>query len=283
VSESQHRGDLSSVPVEPLQATWDERTADASSSASVRAQAAAHGERCYLLVFERDSSSLFQLPRSGQVVIGRAETSDLRLTDSSVSRTHAKVYLSGGEAQICDLGSSNGTRVNGERISGARALASGDVVTICNITLVFHSSARPAPARVIVDLAQFRQRAEEELERALRYDRPLTLLAATVGASPADQPRLALALAGCLRLMDVAGWGGPGSLSAMPRAAASSGLRYVIGWPRWSRSVSRLSRQVEWIDQRPCGVFQQSGARPGRGAAVTGRASPSSMNHGWSR
>ena len=50
--------------------------------------------------------------------------------------------MSGGLAEIADLGSQNGTKVNGERIVGARPLLSGDVVTILGTTLVLHSSSR---------------------------------------------------------------------------------------------------------------------------------------------
>jgi two-component system response regulator AtoC len=203
---------------------WEESTASVDALSWGGAAAAKAGERAYLLVFERDSSSLFQLPGSGDVVVGRAETADLRLRDSAVSRSHARITVSGGEAQIADLGSQNGTRLNGERLVGARPLVSGDVVTICSITLVFHSSARPTPARQLLDLAPFRQRAEEELERALRYDRQLTMMALSLGAV-LDRVRLSLALGTSLRLMDVVGLGGGDQvLLLMPEVGADEAV-----------------------------------------------------------
>jgi DNA-binding NtrC family response regulator/pSer/pThr/pTyr-binding forkhead associated (FHA) protein len=203
------------VPGQVTTTKWDEATRDTITSYGAAAVmvpgARAPAERHYLLVFEPDSSSLFELPCSGTVLIGRAEHADLQLRDSSVSRQHAKVVTDGGEVQIADVGSSNGTRVNGERIPGPHSLVSGDVVGIANITLAYHSSVRVAPTRVIHELASFRQRAEEEVERALRYGRPLTFLAVTLAGS-VDGPRAAATLDPVLRLMDVVGWGGVGQL-----------------------------------------------------------------------
>src|SRR5205823_13015629 len=78
----------------------------------------------YLLVVENDSSSIFHLPRSGAIVIGRGEA-ELKLTHASVSRRHATIRIDDGVARIADLGSHNGTRVNGEPVTDARRLAPG--------------------------------------------------------------------------------------------------------------------------------------------------------------
>src|SRR5688572_8410519 len=92
--------------------------------------------RCHLLVLQGDSSSVFHLPADGVVLIGRGEDVDLVLADPAVSRKHARLMLTGGEARVADLDSQNGTWVNGERIDGARVLASGDILGICGATLV---------------------------------------------------------------------------------------------------------------------------------------------------
>jgi len=164
-------------------------------------------DRQYLLVFENDRSFMFALPRDGEVSIGRAEDAGLAIADASVSRQHARVLMKAGEATLADLGSQNGTHLNGERVVGARALASGDAVLLGNITLIFHSSARAQSSRGIVPLDDFRQRCEEELERSLRYHRPLSLAClALAGAS--DRVLIARALEGQLRLLDVLSWSG---------------------------------------------------------------------------
>src|SRR5437660_1041747 len=86
--------------------------------------------RCYLLVFECGAASVHFLHPEAPAVIGRGEQAQLRLGDGSVSRAHASIAVSGGAARIEDLGSHNGTRVNGERIEGPRELQAGDVVSI---------------------------------------------------------------------------------------------------------------------------------------------------------
>jgi hypothetical protein len=68
----------------------------------------------------------------GFATIGRSEDSDIFLVDPSVSRNHATVNVDNGIVDVTDLGSTNGTFVNGERIAGSRRLVSGDVLTFGN-------------------------------------------------------------------------------------------------------------------------------------------------------
>lgn len=62
------------------------------------------------------------------LVAGRLAESGLVLTEGHPSRQHARFSISGNELQIEDLGSANGTFVNGQRIDGAVALRSGDKI-----------------------------------------------------------------------------------------------------------------------------------------------------------
>ncbi len=62
------------------------------------------------------------------VTVGRAVTSDVPIYDPTVSRRHAELVLTNGGVRIRDLGSSNGTFVNGSRVSETTA-ADGDIVT----------------------------------------------------------------------------------------------------------------------------------------------------------
>ena len=63
-----------------------------------------------------------------RIVVGRAATSDVPIYDPTISRRHAEVALANGGVQVKDLGSSNGTFVNGARVTETVA-GSGDVVT----------------------------------------------------------------------------------------------------------------------------------------------------------
>lgn len=70
-------------------------------------------------------------------VIGRDESqADLILEDSNVSRRHAELKRTPAGWQVCDLGSTNGTRVNGMRVT-EQTLTSGDALTMGLVTLSF--------------------------------------------------------------------------------------------------------------------------------------------------
>ena len=70
-------------------------------------------------------------------VIGRGADADLRLADTGVSRAHAELRLDAdGGVRVVDLGSTNGTVVNGQRVSEGN-LADGDRLNIGATALVF--------------------------------------------------------------------------------------------------------------------------------------------------
>src|SRR2546428_3679448 len=81
---------------------------------------------------------------SGELVVGRVEA-DISLDDEEVSRRHALVRRAGGGIEILDLGSRNGTWVNGVRISSATHLAHGDDVRLGQ-TMLRAEGAEPARA-----------------------------------------------------------------------------------------------------------------------------------------
>jgi pSer/pThr/pTyr-binding forkhead associated (FHA) protein len=82
------------------------------------------------------------------LIVGRLPDSGLVLTDPNVSRYHAEIRLAldatrdlrAPEYEVCDMGSTNGTRVNGIAIAGAQVLQDGDSVTIGATTMRFERS-----------------------------------------------------------------------------------------------------------------------------------------------
>jgi FHA domain/Protein of unknown function (DUF3662) len=68
--------------------------------------------------------------------IGRSEESEIVLNDPSVSRAHAVVEVDGGEAVVRDLGSRNGTFLNGRRVE-SEALRDGDELRFGNTRMRF--------------------------------------------------------------------------------------------------------------------------------------------------
>ena len=77
---------------------------------------------------------------SGGGVIGRSRECDVVLSDQNVSRKHAEVRPSGGKWIVKDLGSTNGVKVNGRRITGAQSLKPGDKIEVGTSTIGFDES-----------------------------------------------------------------------------------------------------------------------------------------------
>jgi pSer/pThr/pTyr-binding forkhead associated (FHA) protein len=99
--------------------------------------AAAPQEITATLSIDDGSGRSHQLQR-GSNVIGRGQDASFRLADTSVSRRHVDVYFDGQSAVLHDLGSTNGTTVNGSSVQTWQ-LADGDVIHIGHSTVVFSS------------------------------------------------------------------------------------------------------------------------------------------------
>jgi len=81
------------------------------------------------------------------VSIGRSPDNSLALSDSKVSRHHAEVRLiTTGQYRLSDLGSANGTWLNGRRLTAPRDLQNGDVIQIGTTSLRFEAEGACAPA-----------------------------------------------------------------------------------------------------------------------------------------
>jgi FHA domain-containing protein/uncharacterized protein DUF1707 len=80
----------------------------------------------------------FRLPaaETSRIVIGRAPGCNFILTDLTVSRFHAELYVQGTGWMLSDLGSMNGTRVNGWRLTGPVPVRAGDEVGFGNLRFI---------------------------------------------------------------------------------------------------------------------------------------------------
>ena len=76
-------------------------------------------------------------PVQGTAVIGRSGSCDITLFDPLISRRHAQIVVERDTVTIEDLGSHNGTRVNGVRIRGPRKITSGDRIGLGKNEFVF--------------------------------------------------------------------------------------------------------------------------------------------------
>lgn len=74
------------------------------------------------------------------VTIGRLPECEISLPDPNISRRHAEVKRHGNDYVVIDLGSTNGTKVNGLAVSGERRLVDGDVISLGATTVKFESA-----------------------------------------------------------------------------------------------------------------------------------------------
>ena len=99
-----------------------------------------------------------------QLIIGRDAVSNVAINDAEVSRKHARLNFQGGKYVLEDLGSTNGTFVNGQRLVSAAVLKPGDVVSLgeqivlmyeglsvdAGATVIGHKAAHPMPVPTAV-------------------------------------------------------------------------------------------------------------------------------------
>jgi len=77
-----------------------------------------------------------------EMFIGREANNDVVINDPEVSRKHARLFIQGGNMILEDLGSTNGTSINGQRLTGPYVLRAGEIITLGEkITLLFESLA----------------------------------------------------------------------------------------------------------------------------------------------
>ena len=112
--------------------------------------------------------------------IGRHDDCLIRIRSSQVSRRHCELFEEGNKLMLRDLGSSNGTFVNGKRVLGQQTLKPGDVLTIGGVTLRVDllgaapkpAAASPVPQPAAHDTAEVDAQpvAEDDFEMELEED-----------------------------------------------------------------------------------------------------------------
>lgn len=98
------------------------------------------------LVIRQGPQAGMSFPLTGsQAVIGREEGLEIVLQDPESSRRHSRVYWQAGHYIIEDMGSTNGTFVNGVQITGPQFLNAGDSIGVGQTALVFQVSTTGQP------------------------------------------------------------------------------------------------------------------------------------------
>jgi two-component system cell cycle response regulator len=150
------------------------------------------GEKhAFLLVLSGPQfGDIFPLAPGKELVVGRRDDCDVQIRDDGVSRRHASIEMKGEGAVLRDLGSANGTWVNGKRESEAQ-LADGARVQVGGQTTLKFIWADELEARYQVKLAEgalvdpltglhnrrhFEERLGSELAASQRHGHPVSLL-----------------------------------------------------------------------------------------------------------
>ena len=170
----------------------------ASAASTVVAMPAARvgaPERAYLVILAGPQmGEMVKLEPGSLITIGREEGVQLLLNDDGVSRQHARISMHNAEVTIADLGSRNGTFVNGVKIT-ERKLADGDkiqigVATTFKFTFTDNleeeyqrrllEAAMRDPLTGVYNRRHFDERMQAEFAASRRHGTPLSLLVVDV-------------------------------------------------------------------------------------------------------
>jgi hypothetical protein len=87
-----------------------------------------------LIPVEGIPDARFDLPGGGVYLLGRDKDAHVKILSTSVSRRHARIDATGGDHVLIDLGSANGTQVNGQSVA-RQALKDGDLIRMGKVIL----------------------------------------------------------------------------------------------------------------------------------------------------
>jgi len=151
----------------------------ATASILVDAGEPTTSERAFLVLYYTEGGAphtrVLPLPDGVPITFGRAETASVPIEAEQVSRQHARVVRRGADIFIEDLGSRNGTHVNGVRIDRSTRLGTGDELVIGPVSAIVGVTTSMQQRTLVGSSFEFDDRLAAECDRAMRYHRPLGL------------------------------------------------------------------------------------------------------------
>ncbi|HEU0032129.1 MAG TPA: sigma 54-interacting transcriptional regulator [Kofleriaceae bacterium] len=187
---------------------------------------APHEQRAFLVVHvesDQRASRVIDLPDGVDVTFGRSRGATITVDHEKVSRMHARVRRAGNVIEVEDLGSRNGTRINGERIDSVRRLERGDELAIGPILAIVGITSGLPKKTTVADSETGEARLVAEVDRCLRYHR-----SATVALVRTKHDGVIDTIARSLRPMDViAEDAGDDYLVILPELGRAEGARAV--------------------------------------------------------
>ena len=118
---------------------------------------------------------------SDQLSIGRDSSNEIAVNDAEVSRRHARLTFQGGKYVLEDMGSTNGTFVNGQRLTGPRVLKSGEVISLGEQIVFVYEAVDSDPGATMV--------SPRSVPEAQPVSAPPPPPQAYAGDVPASQPQ----------------------------------------------------------------------------------------------
>jgi DNA-binding NtrC family response regulator/pSer/pThr/pTyr-binding forkhead associated (FHA) protein len=186
------------------------------------------------------SSRVIDLPDAIDVTFGRSRGATIHVESEKVSRMHARIRRTGDVIEVEDLGSRNGTRVNGDKIEALRRVQSGDEIQIGAILAIIGVASGLRRGSPVADNTTGEARLAAEVDRAVRYHRPVT-----VGLVRCAHDAVIDAIARSLRPMDLlAEDAGDDYLLILPelgRAEGHAAVERALDFARASAAEARVA------------------------------------------
>ena len=167
---------------------------------------AARTPTCIIVRYGRERR-LVDVRDHPEVIIGRSRDATFVIDDDRVSRRHLRITCREATLFVEDLGSKNGSTLNGRKIEGRVALHPGDQVVAGPVQVGVYTGGAAEP---IASEGELSTRLGAEVERAVRFKRPLAVVGVRLDGPPGARREAALRLASRLRRIDFAGEYAPG-------------------------------------------------------------------------
>jgi FHA domain len=205
------------------------------------------------LVIHEGAGAGSEHPVDGELILGREHASaDLVIPDPGVSRRHARVLAHNSGVILEDLGSSNGTYVNGERISAPVELGTGDEVQVGDTVLGIQGAGTAATAVIPSGAPGTEQHPGPARHAQPRSSgRPARRRLAPSPHEPTNLPALAALFLGPLSILLIFISAG-GFFIALPCGVAAIvlgtiGIRNADRRQLGHRGLARLGRFTGWV------------------------------------
>ncbi len=189
------------------------------------------------------------------ITVGREEGNDIQLNDERISRFHSKIQLDHDRMVLTDLGSTNGTKVNGEDIQ-LRILRYGDLIAVGRSVLLF--SSREQIAKRLQDL-RLNSSSDESVTDHSMESRPdlgfelnctddTEIRAAMNVLDPPGLPER-LSPGQAAQLADLMSFLHIRMRSLIQSASENGPERMVLSFHKWQSLIDLQSRLAEYIRQ----------------------------------